>query len=131
MARILFLIALCIIGVSQVSATWCYSCNTTITPSCGDPFDSTAIDTEDCTSLGVCGKMKVTVDFMGIKESVTSRGCLPIGSSCSTGNIGFGITIDACEVCDTDYCNNSQRLTGGIAAILSLIISFMFIRMTF
>jgi len=119
----------CVIALSSngVDAMMCYSCNSTITPSCGDAF-STSAPQVACPSGQSCFKTRLVMP--GSTASV-SRGCVPgyVGDTCpGTSILGYG--ADYCVCSGKDLCNpapsvHTAKLTGVLAAVLA---SFVLLR---
>ncbi|XP_055683871.1 lymphocyte antigen 6E-like [Lutzomyia longipalpis] len=129
MAKNILVAALFILGVSQVSSIKCYFCASTT--DCADPVNTAAIETFDCENEQVCYKMGIRFQIAGLDQSAIARGCIPADSPCTAADLGLRISITSCHLCDTDLCNASVRLTGGIYAVLPMIVSLLIAKIKF
>ncbi|XP_055683870.1 uncharacterized protein LOC129790408 [Lutzomyia longipalpis] len=129
MAKLIILVAFFAFGVSQVYSLYCFTCNSTLSATCANPEDQWEdLDTIDCGSEGLCSKITLRFQVGGFIYTTTERGCVPAGTECSRYHTAEGVKLINCAICDTEYCNRSGKLTGGIFAVLPLIISFLIIK---
>jgi len=98
---------LAVVGCANCQIS-CYSCNSTLTPSCADPFSSgTSLQTSGNTcSGGACYK---TVAQAG-SSTVVTRSCVSGGAPavCSPSLNIFGYGGTACACNSGNYCNAAR-----------------------
>nr|ABV44735.1 13.7 kDa midgut protein [Phlebotomus papatasi] len=126
MGRILLFTVLIIISISQVISIKCYACDSLENSACGDPINVNKIDVQDCDSgdkSTKCGK----AILHGNGTSGTLRGCANKQMNCDSLVVPDGYKMEHCSFCDSDLCNTSVTLSGGLLSLFPVIISIFVI----
>uniref|UniRef100_A0A1L8DA38 Putative 11.9 kDa midgut protein n=1 Tax=Nyssomyia neivai TaxID=330878 RepID=A0A1L8DA38_9DIPT len=119
------------LGISQGFSLQCYDCNSIETPSCADPLNTNSISKDTCGPNEKCGKGILSANIGGTKQTVTFRGCVYNDATCElladllTQVAQANVTVNHCSFCHNDLCNKSPSITGGIFAVLPLIVLYL------